>query len=286
MNKKLEDMFIDVDLDKIPAEEETTPITLDGEPPATVEDEPVADEDKVTKKEDEPSPSDDVIDEPKWDEEEKPSEDKDKSPEDTVESPKDEDDKSPEEEDGKSPEDWTDTDVLKILEEIVSSTEEAEEAAKKTDKSADDLKKKVEGSWDEELKKQLEEYEKNLSEERIARQKLQTSNETLQAEYDKLLQDKLVADAQGQKAEKIQEVINQDPELQAIVAYAYKSGDDETYKEKLVSAAKEYLRKVWDIDVDELLSIKGSEAKSALWWDPWTEISSPSKSDSIYGMFE
>lgn len=231
MNKKLEDMFIDVDLDKIESTEtkDVWDITLDG---------------GATPKEEIPK-------------EEIPK----------GEAPKEE------------------VDVLKILEEIVTSTQEADKAEEETDKSWKELKKEVEASKDVNLQKKLSEYEENISKERLSREQIEKSYETLKSEFDKLLQDKLVSDAQWQKAEKINEVVSNDPELQAIVAYSYKASDDNTYNDKLVSAAKEYLRKVWNIDVDDLLQQKGQDAKTRL-ADEDPTVTSPDWQGSLYGMFE
>jgi len=114
------------------------------------------------------------------------------------------------------------------------------------------------------LKKKFADFEAQLEEERLSKQKLQTINETLQKEYDKLLSDKLTSDVQNTQIGKIYEAIDADPELKAIVAYSIKSKDDDSYKPKLGAAVQEYLRKVAGIDVDELKKTLGNSAKNAL----------------------
>jgi len=184
------------------------------------------------------------------------------------------------------PADWApeaDDEVQKIIKEL-------ETAATTTDDTAKELTDKAKASWDKEVVDLVEELTQSVTRERILRQAAEKESSTYKEEYGKTLDEKNALDLENKQKSRLYGIIDSDELLQSIVAYSYKAKDDPSYKDKLITAAKELLRREGE-DVDAVQKRAVNAEKAAMGDVPnsvpmWGKVTPTAETQDVTDMFE
>lgn len=164
-----------------------------------------------------------------------------------------------------------DAELQRMLDSLDSSSDKDAETTAGIKETIEDIKSTL-PEWDTEISKKLDEALQKIAELEVSDAQSKKVIDVLKWEYEKILSDKISLEYGTASDTKIATIVNEDPDVKALIAAKLATGDNA--KEKLAEARKAWWQNISWVTVDQIVGERKNAEVTALWdeEDAWSDI--------------